>query len=201
MTDRKSFVQTAAERGQADIEAELARYREEMLSTFVQAIGRTSKETEALMETLSATVRRTTRDMERMTEVASQTATQAQQGLRVVETNVARLTDSTQWTHMAGLITDTIDRWSKPHWALAVLLMILTGILGVQIGTWTSLKWVEAEVMQANESFDSVIMQETIYRRDKQGRLMVRFRNDIDQPLVKEGWVYTQEPKRKKGKR
>ena len=198
---RKSFVQATAERGQADIDAELAKYREEMLSTFVRAIGKTSRETEALMETLSSTVRRTTRDMERMTEVASQTAQQAQQGLRVVEANVAKLTDTTSWTHMTGLITDTIDRWTKPHWGLAVLLMVLTGILGVQIGTWTSLQWVEAEVMQAHGSFDSVITKETIYRRDKQGRLLVRFRNDIEQPLVKEGWVYIQEPKRKKGKR
>jgi hypothetical protein len=194
--ERKSFLKRAVEKNQAEVEAELAKAREAMLSTMVKAAGLTTREVEAMMDIVISAGKSVTREMERVTENSRKFGDRSDKAMKNIEQRLDRLTSDSHWANIEKRMDNVVTRWSKPHWALAVGTMFLVGVIGVQIGTWTSLKWVEAEVAQANMSFDSVITKETAFRRDKQGRLLIKF-GATPKELIEKGWTYVQEPKAK----
>ena len=201
MTERKSFVRQAVEKNQHEVEAELAMAREAMLSSMLQAAAKTKEEVAAVEEILLSTGQSIRQGMHRTREASDAHAHAASAALTSLEKRIVDMQDASRWRHVESVMTSTVAKWAAPHWFLTALVAFVVGAGGVWLGTIRALSWVEAEVAQANMAFDGVILKETVFRRDKQGRLMVRFRRDIEQPLIEKGWIYVESPKGKKGRR
>lgn len=201
MTERRSFVRQAVEKNQAEVEAELAKAREAMLSAMVRAAAKTKEEVAAVEEILLSAGKSIRREMQRTREASDAHAHAASAALTSLEKRIVDMQDAQRWQHVESVMTSTVARWAAPHWVLSLALTFAVGVLGVWLGTAKALDWTKAEVAQANMGFEGVITSETVFRRDQQGRLMVKWDREVEQPLVKKGWVYVQEPKTKKGGR